>query len=650
MGRYNGKTCRLMTLIVLTGLFFVVEITVGYVTNSMALVADSFHCLSDMVSLIVGLSAMRFSKKRVVHLNTFGWVRAEVLGGLVNCIFLLALCFSILVESFKRLIMPELVESPLLMVIIGGVSLAFYLFGMGLLRGLMVGKHGHLHTADSPTGQDTAAQTGKDNVPSRELVSETDSGYDVDQTVDPDNRRDSDAQLARHGSHSSINSDMGNSACRPQDNAIADATQMNLRGVFLHVLGDALSSLIIVVNALIIMYVQGDWTKYCDPVLSILMVVIIIATTVPLLRQSGSILLQSVPPSVRMKKLRTKLQQIVGIVSIHELHVWPLTGEKIVATLHVVFLSPLNYLEICREIKDLFHDEGIHSTTIQPEFSQGVGSSCHCLLDCNRTCSPNQCCTTDTDKQLGAPDKASLRRVLFPCLGHPEDDALIQPGDAGRRPSLNEHISPDQASLPQDSTNPSSDAVSSDQQSRSSNCMDQSSAASISLSGYSDSRFSVVTNNSNNSAVVADSTTEADGVPVVSSLPCLGMQQTNLSPPTSMLEMVQSSPDLHDTISTNSDFGDTKCSNTGGSPSSESLKYKHIVSPKNIRPGQMHGIRHVKSVDHLEESIKEDAMGLRNAKSAHFGVAESTRNRFKGVQHKVQLHGYDNGSKTESSA
>eukprot|EP00058_Branchiostoma_floridae_P022941 XP_002608431.1 hypothetical protein BRAFLDRAFT_231979 [Branchiostoma floridae] len=359
MGRYNGKTCRLMTLIVLTGLFFVVEITVGYVTNSMALVADSFHCLSDMVSLIVGLSAMRFSKKRVVHLNTFGWVRAEVLGGLVNCIFLLALCFSILVESFKRLIMPELVESPLLMVIIGGVSLAFYLFGMGLLRGLMVGKHGHLHTADSPTGQDMAAQTRKDNVPSRELMSDTDSGYDVDQTIVSLNRvhrRDSDAQLARHGSHSSINSDMGNSACRPQDNGEtclnSDATQMNLRGVFLHVLGDALSSLIIVVNALIIMYVQGDWTKYCDPVLSILMVVIIIATTVPLLRQSASILLQSVPPSVRMKKLRTRLQQIVGIVSIHELHVWPLTGEKIVATLHVVFQSPLNYLEICREIKD----------------------------------------------------------------------------------------------------------------------------------------------------------------------------------------------------------------------------------------------------------------------------------------------------------
>ncbi|XP_078671352.1 proton-coupled zinc antiporter SLC30A1-like isoform X2 [Branchiostoma floridae x Branchiostoma belcheri] len=433
MGRYSGKTCRLMTLIVLTGLFFVVEITVGYVTNSMALVADSFHCLSDMVSLIVGLSAMRFSKKRVVHLNTFGWVRAEVLGGLVNSIFLLALCFSILVESFKRLIMPEIVETPLIMVIIGGVSLAFYIFGMGLLRGLMVSRHGHLYTKHTTTEQepDQSSDTSKDHIPSRELVSDTDSGYDVD----PDIRSDSDHQLSE--SHSSIDSDMDTSVCKPQNTAVTDATEMNLRGVFLHVLGDALSSLIIVINALIIMYVQGDWTKYCDPVLSILMVIIIIATTVPLLRQSASILLQSVPPTVRMKTLRSKLQKIAGIVSIHEFHVWPLTGEKIVATLHVVFLSPLNYMEICHEIKDLFHDEGIHSATIQPEFSQGVGSSCHCLLDCNTTCGPNQCCTTDT--QPSTQDQASLRTVLFPCLGsrHPEDDVLIQEGVSGRRTSLN---------------------------------------------------------------------------------------------------------------------------------------------------------------------------------------------------------------------
>ena len=54
MGRYSGKTCRLLFMLALTLSFFLVEIVVGYVTNSIALVADSFHMLSDVVALIVG--------------------------------------------------------------------------------------------------------------------------------------------------------------------------------------------------------------------------------------------------------------------------------------------------------------------------------------------------------------------------------------------------------------------------------------------------------------------------------------------------------------------------------------------------------------------------------------------------------------------
>ena len=55
MGRYSGKTARLSYMLVLTSTYFLVEIIVGYVTNSMALVADSFHMLSDVLALVIGL-------------------------------------------------------------------------------------------------------------------------------------------------------------------------------------------------------------------------------------------------------------------------------------------------------------------------------------------------------------------------------------------------------------------------------------------------------------------------------------------------------------------------------------------------------------------------------------------------------------------
>lgn len=59
MGRYTGKKCRLLTMLWLTGIFFLVEIIVGYLTNCMALIADSFHMLSDVAALIVAFLSVK---------------------------------------------------------------------------------------------------------------------------------------------------------------------------------------------------------------------------------------------------------------------------------------------------------------------------------------------------------------------------------------------------------------------------------------------------------------------------------------------------------------------------------------------------------------------------------------------------------------
>lgn len=66
MGRFTSKTCRLITMLIMTSLFFLVEIIVGYITNSIALVADSFHMLSDVVALIVALASIRVSTSVVI--------------------------------------------------------------------------------------------------------------------------------------------------------------------------------------------------------------------------------------------------------------------------------------------------------------------------------------------------------------------------------------------------------------------------------------------------------------------------------------------------------------------------------------------------------------------------------------------------------
>ena len=88
--------------------------------------------------------------------NTYGYARAEVVGALINAVFLFALCFSIAVESFKRFLVLEPIADPQLILIVGGVGLAINLFGMCLFgevgHGHSHGGHGHGHQQEEGAG------------------------------------------------------------------------------------------------------------------------------------------------------------------------------------------------------------------------------------------------------------------------------------------------------------------------------------------------------------------------------------------------------------------------------------------------------------------------------------------------------------------
>ena len=147
-----SRKTAFISMTVLLSAFFLTEIVVGYLTNSMALIADSFHMLSDVASLIVGYLALRYSTIQAPRGRyTFGYARAEVLGALVNAVFLVALCFSIFIEAMKRIFLVEGIEDPLLVFSVGAVGLIVNAFGVflfhqqGIQHGHSHGGHGHSH-------------------------------------------------------------------------------------------------------------------------------------------------------------------------------------------------------------------------------------------------------------------------------------------------------------------------------------------------------------------------------------------------------------------------------------------------------------------------------------------------------------------------
>jgi zinc transporter 1 len=123
-------------MLVMVLLYFFVEMFVGFMYNSLALVADACHMLSDGLCLVIALIAIQVSKRSshetvLKTLNTFGWVRAEVLGALVNGVFLLALCVIIILEAVQKFIEPEPVKKPLTVCI--GIFIQFKLHSFGYI-------------------------------------------------------------------------------------------------------------------------------------------------------------------------------------------------------------------------------------------------------------------------------------------------------------------------------------------------------------------------------------------------------------------------------------------------------------------------------------------------------------------------------------
>lgn len=420
---------RLLCMLSLTFGFFVVEVVVSRITSSLSMLSDSFHMLSDVMALVVALVAVRFAEKtHATNKNTFGWIRAEVMGALVNAVFLTALCFTIVLEAIERFTEPQEIESVPVVAGVGAAGLLINLLGLCLFHGHGGGGHGHSHGSKSKRGKNQKAGNGSSGEETNNLVGNHNSPGEVHS----DRRRNEIS--CKDSTEVQMN---GNTHYEEVDHDHDSSSQLNMRGVFLHVLGDALGSVIVVVNAIIFYFVwqpctdescenlcvnshitdhrhvnhtvvdlkEGSnmlplkragpcWVLYLDPTLCLIMVCILLYTTYPLLKESALILLQTVPKQINMHRLNERLLGLDGVLAIHELHIWQLAGSRIIATAHIKCHDPTSYMEVAKRIKDFFHDEGIHATTIQPEFvtfsSESRDSLCE--LSCRTQCAPKLCC------------------------------------------------------------------------------------------------------------------------------------------------------------------------------------------------------------------------------------------------------------------
>ncbi|QRN93194.1 cation transporter [Archangium violaceum] len=142
---------------------------------------------------------------------------------------------------------------------------------------------------------------------------------------------------------------------------------MNVRGAFLHVLGDALSSVGVLVGAGV-MWLTGWYVV--DPLISVLISVVIVVGSVRLVRDAVDVLLEAVPSHVDLSAVKDLLLKVQGVRDVHDLHVWTIASGMYALSAHLVVADPMvcNNDEILTAVKhELFDRFGIDHTTIQIE-------------------------------------------------------------------------------------------------------------------------------------------------------------------------------------------------------------------------------------------------------------------------------------------
>eukprot|EP01119_Soliformovum_irregulare_P006922 TRINITY_DN19331_c0_g1_i1.p1 TRINITY_DN19331_c0_g1~~TRINITY_DN19331_c0_g1_i1.p1 ORF type:complete len:431 (-),score=64.41 TRINITY_DN19331_c0_g1_i1:12-1304(-) len=415
-----GKvSLRLSILFALTAIFMIIELVVGYVVNSLALVSDSFHMLSDLLALGVALWARRYSKKDKTARMTYGWKRAEIVGALMNSVFLLALCLNILISAIQRFFIFEEITEPKLILIVGGAGLAVNIIGMLLFIGQDGGhghshghSHGHGHT-DLVTPEDVEAEhehhsddhhshgsdeehahteyrtnSGEEpNIEQGVIHRDGTTEIEIKEVIkSPELGRKKPSHDHSH-SHSHVHEKHEDSPKKHKP------VNHNLRGILLHLMGDALGSVAVIASALIIWLLDSPHRFYADPAISVFITLIILKSTIPLVRQTSSILLQAAPARIDVKKIEDSVLKIEGVLAIHDIHVWELSSTLIVASIHVTCHRNVNFMTLASKIKSVLHRQSIHASTIQPEFlDDDDATEDMCLLECAKGCEDDTCC------------------------------------------------------------------------------------------------------------------------------------------------------------------------------------------------------------------------------------------------------------------
>jgi zinc transporter 2 len=288
-----------------------IEIIGGYLANSIAIMSDAAHLLSDFLGFIISIISIVISRKKATNEMSFGFHRAEIIGALVSVTLIWGLTLWLLYEATMRIISPPEVDGFIMLV----VAVIGFLFN--LIMGLVLAYQGvgHSHALHSHGGHDHGHEHGgHDHAHGHAHDDEHSSHQGVDLA--------SDAHSHSH-SHGHGHNDLEN---------------VNLRAALIHVIGDALQNVGVIIAGAIIYFWPN--LSIADPICTFVFSIIVGYTTIRILRDCINVLMEGSPLDFDLEALEQDLNALPGVIEVHDLHVWSLSLGKLSLSCHLSSDTP----------------------------------------------------------------------------------------------------------------------------------------------------------------------------------------------------------------------------------------------------------------------------------------------------------------------
>jgi len=323
MGKLNCAVWLAVSMVV-------IELVGGKIANSLVILSDATHMLSDVAGFIVSIVSLRIIQKEANMQYTYGYRQAEIVGALISIAIVWGLTVFLVIEAVERFFRPEKTDP----------RITFFIACLGLLFNLVLMKvlgHGHAHDEGGGHGHSHGGEE--------------------------------DSHGHGHG---------------------GAGKNLALNAAVVHVVGDIVQSIGVILAAGLMWWQPFDighqWIpgevepvsnwNYADPCCTILFAFLVMMTTRSTAMATLRNFMARAPKRISTTALKQKLEECPHVKAVHDFHVWGLGSKDVICTAHLVVEGPQHISKVLRSAVSAAESAGVTQPTFQTEMEGEDGWTC----------------------------------------------------------------------------------------------------------------------------------------------------------------------------------------------------------------------------------------------------------------------------------